>query len=508
MPCFILLVVLGCLVPALAQSPAPNTASDTKGDATRDALSAADALFKQGKFQQAALAYAGILKKDSTSAQANAGAVQSYIKADDVKAADENSQQALAALPQSAIAHAMRGDVYFRQGLMSQAESEYKAALKLDDNCARAWLGMGRINSVVVRRKNAKQAFTRAHELDPQDGDIIYHWALRLPYPQNVAELEKHLAEYHSDPEKERRELEYIGFLKNLAGRKIWIPARPVEHTEIKLEPLVLRPRTPQQGFTLQVKFNDRTSSSLLVDTGASGVTIKRKLAEKIGATRLSEHSLKGIGDSGLVGGYDAWVDKISIGELEFHDCVVHVSSKDSVGGEDGLIGTNIFEDYLVTLDFPESKLKLSQLPKRPDDGDERRPPDAQSFTQVFSFGHLLLMPTHVGSTASGLFVLDTGAFTNSISPVIARQVSKVHDSNVRVQGISGEVKDVYRTDKALLQFARFRQPNEEVVTFDVSTVSKSVGTEVSGFIGFTTLKRFKVIIDYRDGLVDFDYKQ
>src|SRR5438876_5556041 len=133
---------------------------------------------------------------------------------------------------------------------------------------------MGAIESVVDRRNNDKQTFTRAHELDPQDGDIIYYWALRLPYPQNVAELEKHLAEYHSDPEKERRELEYIGFLKNLAGRKIWIPARPVEQTEIKLEPHFPRPGAPQRGFTLRVKFNDRTSSSLLVDTGASGVTI------------------------------------------------------------------------------------------------------------------------------------------------------------------------------------------------------------------------------------------
>jgi tetratricopeptide (TPR) repeat protein len=503
MPWLIALFVLACFAPALSQSPVPSSASD----ATKDALSAANALFKQGKFQESAAAYVEILKKDSSSAQAYAGAVKSYLKADDVKAADENSQRALAALPQSALAHAMRGDVYFRQALMPESEREYRTALKLDDKCARAWLGIGRLNSAASRRHSAKQSFTKAHELEPQDGDILYYWAQRLPYPQNVTELEKHLAEYHSDPDKERAEREYIGFIKNLAGRRIWVPARPVEQAEIKMETLLFRPRAPQRGFGLRVRFNDQTSSSLLLDTGASGVTIKRKLAEKIGATRLSDLTMKGVGDSGPVSGYDAWVDKVTIGDLEFHDCVVHVSTKDNFGEEDGFIGANIFEDYLVTLDFPAGKIRLAPLPKRSDDADEHRPADLQSFTQVFSFGHLLLMPTNVGDTASGLFALDTGALTNSMSPAMARQVGKVHDSNIHVRGVSGAVKDVYTADKALLQFSHFRQSNEEMVTFDVSPLSKTIGTEVSGFIGFTTLKKLKIMIDYRDGLVDFDYK-
>ena len=487
----------------LAQSPAPHAASST----TEDELSAADTLFKQGKFQESATAYSEILKKNGSSSQAFAGAVKSYLKADDVKAADENSRQALAALPQSALAHAMRGDVYFRQAVLPESEREYRAALILDDKCARAWLGIGRIDSVTSYHHTARQAFTMAHDLEPQDGDILYYWAQHLPYPQDVAELERHMAEYRSDPEKERAERDYIGFIRKLAGRKIWVLARPLAQAEIKMEPLLPQPRAPLRGFALRVRFNDQTSSSLLLDTGASGITIKRKLAEKIGATHFSDLTMKGVGDSGPVAGYDTWVDKITIGDLEFHDCIVHVSNKDSVGGEEGLIGPNIFENYLVTLDFPAGKLRLGPLPKKSGDDDERRPPGFHSFAQVFSFGHLLLMPTHVGDTASGLFALDTGAFTNSMSPALARQVGKVHDSNIRVRGISGAVKEVHTADKTLLQFAGFRQPNEDMVTFDVSPLSKSIGTEVSGFIGFTTLGRLKVMIDYRDGLVDFEYK-
>src|SRR5437764_11069017 len=126
------LLILGLLFSAaLAQNPSPNP------------VASAQRLFKQGKFQEAAAAYRAIINKDKTAAVASAGLVQSYIKADDVKAADESSSEALALLPQSALIHAIRGDVYFRKGRLSDAADQYKSALKPDEKCARAWLAMG-----------------------------------------------------------------------------------------------------------------------------------------------------------------------------------------------------------------------------------------------------------------------------------------------------------------------------------------------------------------------------
>jgi hypothetical protein len=231
-------------------------------------------------------------------------------------------------------------------------------------------------------------------------------------------------------------------------------------------------------------------------------------MAEKIKAKRLSNHSLEGAGDSGPVKGYMAWVDKIVIGDVEFHDCVVNVSSKNGIGDEEGLIGANVFQKFLTTIDFPAYKLRLRPLPEAAAEADDgQRPRETAEFSQVFRFGHLLLMPTRVGDSASGLFALDTGARVNTISPALARQVSKLHESNVRVSGVSGFVKNVYTTDKARLQFSRFRFPEDEIITFDVPAIDKDLGTEVSGFIGFISLRDMKVSINYRDGLVNFDYK-
>lgn len=487
-----------------------------------DGLAWSHALFKQGDFRGAAASYQKAIER-KPSPEAYAGLVQSLLKLDEVAEAEQSAEKVVRAFPQSAAAIAALGDVKFREGLMAEAEDQYTAAIKTDEKCARAWLGMGRIYSAASQGKRSRDAFSRAHELAPDDGDALYHWSLNQPYPQNVAGLEKHLADFRDDDERQRHEREYVSFLKALAGRKVWILARPVEHAEIKLQPIVAQgrsapPRSPivQQsiitdsasrlrGYSLQVKVNDHTNANVMLDTGASGLTIGRKLAEKAGLKKLSEHSLEGVGNSGPARGYEAWADKIIIGDLEFHDCHVHVSPHENED-YDGLIGTDVFADYLVTVDFPGHKLRLSQLPP-PAEAMSSKPAQMVSFTQFYRFGHILLMPTSVGAATHGLFAIDTGSLTNSISPALARQVSTVRNSNVPVKGVSGNVKDVFTADEAVLKFSRFQQTHEDIITFDVHGLSKDLGTEVSGFLGFATLKKMKLIIDYRDGLVDFDYK-
>jgi tetratricopeptide (TPR) repeat protein len=481
----VILLLLVLLFPGLtAQSSSPVQTSS---------LPDARQLFKQGKFREAAAGYRALIEKGAT-AEAYSGLVQSLLKLDDVKVADESSKQALAAFTRSAIVHAARGDVYFRQGLIPQAEDEYDAALKIDDRCARGWLGKGKVDAVFARRSEARTAIAKAHDLDPDDGDALYEWALRQPYPYNVAALEKHLAEFRNDEETERHEREYTEFIKALAGRNVWIPAREVERTEIKLELLTIGPTMAHRGYGVRVRLNDRATVTLLLDTGSSGVIITSKLAEKIGATKLSEQSLEGVGKSGAAAGYKAWVDKVVIGDLEFHDCFVHASPRE-IAQVDGTIGTDVFEKYLVTADFPGRKLRLEPLPPAASNG-------AGALSQAFNFGHLLLLPTEIGKKASGLFVLDTGANANTITPELAKSLPEMRLINSPVSGASGVVNSVFMADDATLRFAGVRKTGERISTVDLHSVSKDLGVEISGQIGFSALEEMRVVINYRSGQV------
>jgi predicted aspartyl protease len=304
---------------------------------------------------------------------------------------------------------------------------------------------------------------------------------------------------------------------------------------------------THMRGYGLSVELNGRRNTFML-DTGASGILVKRHIAEQAGIEKLTETKVWGVGDKGPKSAYVGTARSIRIGQLEFQDCPVEVMESRSVAGEDGLIGADVFEDFLVEIDFPNEKLKLSELPKRPgeanqtlalkneeDDADDSEKsgkpesatdstekaakgnssgpqdryiaPEMQSYTRIFRFGHDLLVPTKIGDVQGKLFIMDTGAMFNAISPEAAREVTKVHgDSDAIIKGISGSVKSVYSANKAVLQFGHLRQENQDLTSFDMSGFSESSGTEISGFFGFVLLRLLDIKIDYRDALIDFSY--
>jgi tetratricopeptide (TPR) repeat protein len=138
----------------------PMSSAQVSAQSDDGALANARNLFRQADFQGAAAAYRKALGA-KPSAEAYEGLVRSLLKADDVKAADEISKKAAAALPESPLVHAARGDVYFRRGMIPQAEDEYRAALKLDDKSARAWLGQGKVDALYTRHSKAKTAFAK-----------------------------------------------------------------------------------------------------------------------------------------------------------------------------------------------------------------------------------------------------------------------------------------------------------------------------------------------------------
>ncbi|MGH9667309.1 MAG: aspartyl protease family protein [Bryobacteraceae bacterium] len=121
-----------------------------------------------------------------------------------------------------------------------------------------------------------------------------------------------------------------------------------------------------------------------------------------------------------------------------------------------------------------------------------------------------LLIPTRLSGSRPVLFLVDTGAARSAISNRAAAEVTRVRTEDViRLKGVSGNVNNMFTADKLVLQFAGYNQRNRDMLAIDLDQVSQSAGTEVSGIIGFPLLTIFSSLtIDYRDGLVKFDYQQ
>ena len=442
-----------------------------------------------------------------------------------------------------------QAEVWFRQGKINEAEKQWVDIINSGYPEARAFLGLARVRDALAMYKSAKKMIDKAHELDPLDPDIQEEWIGTLSRSERIEYLERSMAGDNNWDSDQRSDVaSYLQYLRERAKQKNGSChlVSKVTRTETPLVPLLIDP-THLRGFAISVVLNGR-KNSLLLDTGASGILVKRSIAEHAGISKISETKVLGIGNRGRRNAYIGIAESIKVGELEFQNCPVEVMESRSVADEDGLIGADVFEDFLVDIDFPNEKLKLGELPKRPgepetklalkseeDDSDdvaatgdnaksgdaksaaEPTPtsgpqdryiaPEMQSYTRVYRFGHDLLIPTSIGKAPHKLFLMDTGAMFNCISPAAAREVTRVHgDADTIVKGISGRVDKVYGANKAVLTFGNLRQENQDMTAFNTKPISDGVGTEVSGFLGFVLLRLLDIKIDYRDALVDFQY--
>jgi tetratricopeptide (TPR) repeat protein len=540
-------VLLAALLtyPALSQtvpekSPEPAIASKAT-DPLNDALH----LLRTGKFDAALQAYQRILQQQPKSVDAYVGIIRSYLKMGKVDEAQQALNKAKDAVVSSSLQVA-EGEADFRQGKIADAEKLWANVINSGNAEPRAYLGLARVRRAIGMHRTAKGMIDRAHALDPQDPDIQRFWIGTLNREARIKYLELYLAgKNDEDAEGHTDTQSYIDYLKareKEPDRRCHL-ATKVTSTETPLVPLLLDPQH-LRSYALTVELNDH-KTKLLLDTGATGLLVDRRVAEKAGITKISDSKVGGVGDKGNADSYIGYADSIKIGELEFRDCRVEVLDKRSVMGDDGLIGADVFEDFLVDIDFPNQKLKLTPLPQPPDapkpeivletnSGDSGQhseskqasssgtddpastdiqfqdryiSPEMNGYSQVFRFGHELLVPTKIGGTTRKLFLLDTGAFNNAISPAAAREVTKVHgDSDTIIEGLSGSVKRVYSADKLTLEFGHLKQANEDMTSWDLTKLSEDDGTEVSGFLGFVMLHMLDIKIDYRDDLVDFEF--
>jgi tetratricopeptide (TPR) repeat protein len=540
---------------ALLSLPVAILADDAKPPDNPD-LVAANQSFQSGNFADAIVMYQHALKTDPKLVPAQAGLVRAYLRDGQVDTAFDFAKSSLAAQPNSALLLAAMGAVQYRRGEIPEAETSFLSARKIDPNLVQSYLGLARLYRTALLYRRAYDQIKRAHEIAPQDPEVQRAWLGMLPRRERLKALEAYLASPHPDNPEENASLRaWQEYLKATNDQPVHACklANNIESTQTQMQ-ILLRDSKHVAGYGLLVKVNDR-NQRLLLDTGASGILINRRAAEKAGLTRISTVQFAGIGDKGQRDAYFALADTVRIGDLEFKDCVVTVSEKSMGLDEDGLIGADVFSSYVVDIDIPGDMLRLTPLPKRPEDTavkvslasesdpdadpqeqeasasttkpdeksvadkstaaptPERLPkdryvaPEMAKWARIYRIGHDLLMPTHVNDSKAMLFVLDTGAFSNMMSTRAARTVTKVSsDESIKIKGLSGEVNKAYSADKATLQFANIRQPNQDMVSIDLTGLSKNLGVEVSGFLGFSTFRQLEMKIDYRDGLVEFVY--
>lgn len=476
------------------------------GEGTNDPL----ALYKSGDYAHALPLLRQGITASPKDAALQAALLSVLVYQDNVdeslKLADRDAQE-FAQSPEVLVA---RGEFAFHMGDISQAESLFKAALKLNDQNARAYYGLYRVNLAASMYRNARLFCFRAHGIDPDDALITYEFMDYLT-AEKRKELLPPFKESHpwlyGQEDKEQKNGSDVD--REINGRKLFDTDGPLQEMTLPIH--YLQNGQEVRGIGVDMSINGSKPLRVMLDTGASGLILKQSAIDKAELNHVGSYELHGIGDQGSKHAFLAVADTCSIEGLKLKTCVVQgTEGKERIAGEeDGLMGADLFDNYLITIDFQQRTMHLVPLPERKPSaqGYNREPlPSEAEFTPVFRFGHHLYVATKVNGKANGLFLIDTGAGISAIDTTFARLTTKIHGNDLLLRGVSGKVKTVSEADKADLEFGRFRQSNSELTAFELNSHAGSGGVRMSGILGFQILMFFRLSIDYRNGLINFDY--
>ena len=406
----------------------------------------------------------------------------------------------------------LKGDASFRRADFDVASAAYSAAIAVDSRYARAYLGLGRVELIQFHRSAARELTARAFGLDPHDPDIIRAYTEFATDPKSRETLLRNLVVLTRTSDRPTAEsaLNQLVMERRLHGmvrgrlageyRDYTIPLRTYQ-------PGARVPGAESAGLIAPVVLNGGKTLWLVLDSGASGITVSARAARKLDLESLSEIRIGGFG-GGAVSGVVALARSVRIGELVLEDCAVGVTQDSLAEGADGVLGMDTFEAFQIQLDARARSLRLSPFDSGPPiEGPlghwmaYDRSTQAATPSHAYGIRHFLMLKAHVQGGKAGLFLVDTGSSVTSVarstaSPTVGFPVE------MPMHGAAGVVR-ASRISPIVVEVGGRLLGDAQPVSLDLDDISQRQGVQISGVLGYSVLSRSTVTFNYRDGLVE-----
>ena len=411
--------------------------------------------------------------------------VRDLLIKDDFAQADAILQRA----PRSAETAAYQGEVEFRKGNFEKARSLYQSALQMNEKTARAHFGLGKLAMAKVKSREALAEFQRAIELDPTEP--IYHFFASdaAALEDNIAESKKHLEAYirldrHDDEDRLTEAKAALALIAAFGNKEFGVVKGPAQPAPIPL-------RKALNLIFTDVKINGKGPYNFVVDTGASQTAISQKLARDLGLKVITTTVMHGVGGSGKVNSEIYRIDQMQIGEVTVGDLPVGTFDDPVISQlADGIIGTSMLADFIVTINYPGSRMELTHQPITT--------PDA---IPVWCVSNMLLLPAEIGGK-QGNFIVDTGAITTVLSLSMANAMGINEKTpgalvDMGIAGVGGAQGVTLMLPQLTMKTVRQSEILGQTLAIDLQSISKMLGTEISGVAGYDFMKNYKLTLDY-----------
>jgi len=262
----------------------------------------------------------------------------------------------------------------------------------------------------------------------------------------------------------------------------------------LKLDPFVAPPAR-LVGVIVKARVNGGPSLRLLLDSGASRLTLDAKAAAKSNCTGGIDLDLVAAAAHAPAGVKQIQAASVEIGTLVLRDLPLLISEKHLGDGIQGVLPLSVFSPFLIRLDVPRKTLDLLPYPASTEGADD---------LQALSSNNLLFVRGKVNDRREGYFLLDTGASYSALSKTVTSELgfSEALAERVPLQAGTTELDAPLIQSGVRLRFGSTELGAGSVVAIDLSLSSRYHNFDIAGLLGFPALSGSVLVVNYRDRLV------
>lgn len=283
------------------------------------------------------------------------------------------------------------------------------------------------------------------------------------------------------------------------------------EVAQVKERPVVLPFDYVQNKIIVHARLNRQIDCRFILDTGASQTVIDKTTAASLGPIASAGFSIT-TGAKAMTVNYTT-LSAFTIGSVTLDNLPVLISDLSAIKTATnestiGLLGANVLRKFLVTIDFQNKQVILSDPHKvtLPEQATELKT------SPIFGATALVVEGTLNDKTKAN-FLVDTGASFNSLPQSAAKQVfsGKVLPIG-KIAGLDNEKVSIGSIKLDSLGLANLKIPNPVFTVGPESTSGQAVsglfGAGSLGILGAPCWSRYRFTVDYRGERIILEQSQ
>lgn len=482
------------------------------GDKTHDR---AEHAVRLGDFDLAEKLYRELLTKDAHDTKARLGLSFTLYKKRSLQDAFDHATRVILEDPLSASAHSILGLVILTSGDFRRSIEEFRTALSLKSDDARAIAGLAMVDFYENRMEQSVQGLRRAAFIDPYEPDFVFDLgqvASRTERFKEAADAyERFLAiAPKTDTDRRARIRGLIDFLRYLGDQGTLYSLSGEGRTTINFEHTTGRP------IVLVHVNGSREPLRFVLDTGSGMSVVSEKTARRLGIKPVARGGMaRGVGGAGRFEIVYAFLSSIDIGDVRVSNVPVYVRQIYTSGTEvDGYIGLSVISKYIATVDYGAGSFTLARGRGSNDDfsiqsgikvqrGGPTNPQAARFDIplRVTSSGFLSGEVRLDGIDKPLNFIIDTGADISVVSDALfkAEDFGNIaRGARIPIYGAAGITDSVMTLYLPRVSVGAHFREGIEAAVLDLEPINETSGFDQVGILGANFLRHFRVVFDFQ----------